>query len=154
MVSINKDTKIDRGYFDQKKATFAPIASPMHGKVIIIDDDPISILVSETMMKKHGFASSVLTFESPKDALNHLREDVGNSGGPDLIFLDVQMPDLSGWELLEEYSKLPAVDKRAPHVVMLSATFYPEDEGRARENPLVIDLVSKPVNAQMLERFT
>lgn len=126
----------------------------MVNRVFVVDDDPISILVTETLMRKNNFAKQIETFEKPHLALEFFREDYNWSGGlPDYIFLDVQMPEINAWKFLEIYSEIdPAIMERK-HVILLSATFDPEDEAKARNHPMVIELITKPVNANILERL-
>ena len=126
----------------------------MLNRVYIIDDDPISILVTETMMRKNDFAQEIKTFELPKDALDHFESDYQwEAGLPDYIFLDVQMPEINAWQFLEHYGKVHPSIADKPHVILLSATFNPEDESRAKSHPMVLELITKPVNGTILERL-
>ena len=123
--------------------------------VIIIDDDPISILVSETMMVKNGFANEVKSFENPNEALAYFKNEHPWEGGvPDYIFLDVQMPQMDAWEFMEEYIQIHPSIRETKHIILLSATFNPEDEEGARDHSMVLELITKPINAQILERLT
>jgi len=123
--------------------------------VIIIDDDPISILVSETMMVKNGFAGRVKSFENPNEALAYFtKEHPWEDGVPDYIFLDVQMPQMDAWEFMEEYIKIHPSIRETKHIILLSATFNPDDEEGARDHGMVLELITKPINAQILERLT
>jgi CheY-like chemotaxis protein len=128
--------------------------SLMVENVIIIDDDPISILVSETMMVKNGFAGRIKSFENPNDALAYFKnEHSWESGVPDYIFLDVQMPQMDAWGFLEKYIEIDPCIRETKHIILLSATFNPEDEEGARDHAMVLELITKPINAQILERL-
>lgn len=123
----------------------------MQKKVVIIDDDPISILVTETIMRKKGFAENIVTFERPVDALVYFTEQYEEGiAPPDYIFLDVQMPVLNGWEFLEKYEEILVVAPEDKHVVMLSATFSAQDREKANDHPMVRTLITKPVNGEIL----
>jgi len=121
---------------------------------IIIDDDPISILVCETLLKKTGFAREVLSFNQAEKALSHLDSHFRNGGAlPNYLFLDVVMPVMDGWQFLEAYSTLPSLPEHRPHILMLSAAFDPEDRQKAAESPIVIDFISKPITKEILHKF-
>jgi response regulator RpfG family c-di-GMP phosphodiesterase len=123
-------------------------------RVFIIDDDPISILVTETLMRKNEFAEEIKTFEEPDLALNFFRNEYDwSAGSPDYIFLDVQMPNTDAWKFLDIYIGLHESIREKDHVILLSATFNPEDEDKARNHPMVIELITKPVNASILQRL-
>ncbi|MCH2216200.1 MAG: response regulator [Flavobacteriales bacterium] len=126
----------------------------MLNSVYIIDDDPISILVTETMMRKNDFVRNIMTFEEPKQALDHFESQYQwESGVPDYIFLDVQMPEINAWQFLERYAKINPSISGTAHIILLSATFNPDDESRARSHPMVIELITKPVNGTILDRL-
>ena len=123
----------------------------MKKSVVIIDDDPISILVTETLMKKKDFAERIKSFERPEDALDYFENLYSSENhAPDYIFLDIQMPTMSGWDFLDNYEKLTEKVKALKHVIMLSATFSPEDTEKAKDHDLVKELVTKPVNGDIL----
>lgn len=126
----------------------------MHELAIIIDDDPISILVCETMLKKTEFAREVKSFKQAEEGLQYLDTHFKNGGSlPDFIFLDVVMPLMDGWQFLDAYSTLDSLPENRPHVLMLSAAFDPEDRARSAESPMVIDFISKPITKEILIGF-
>jgi len=123
----------------------------VHKLAIIIDDDPISILVCETLLKKTGFAEKVVSFQDAVDGLAFLTNRFEEGKGlPDIIFLDVLMPMMSGWEFLEAYENLESLPERKAHVMMLSAAFDPADRKKAGSSPLVTDFISKPITTEIL----
>lgn len=127
----------------------------VHKLVVIIDDDPISILVCETMLRKSEFTEKIKTFNNATDALAYLKNhyDEGNVL-PDFIFLDIQMPEISGWDFMEAYSQFSNIPVRTPHVVMLSATFDPDDQRKANANNLIINFISKPITKEALHNLS
>lgn len=123
----------------------------MHKLAIIIDDDPISILVCETLLKKTKFAEKVISFQNGVEGLKFLKRRFEDGGGlPDIIFLDVLMPMMSGWEFLEAYEQVESLPEKKPHVMMLSAAFDPADRRKAESSPLVTDFISKPITTEIL----
>lgn len=75
--------------------------------VYIVDDDPIIVYSMKRLMKETDFYNNLLTFENGKTALDALRE--ANEMGenlPSVLFLDLTMPIMNGWEFLNEFSKI------------------------------------------------
>ncbi len=103
------------------------------------------------MLRKVGFAKEVKSFEQADAALAFLRTHLKNGGArPDYIFLDLFMPVRNGWDFLESYEAMEELKDHTPHILMLSAAFDPADRDRAKQNPLVIDFISKPISKEKL----
>ena len=77
-------------------------------KVLIIDDDPILIMVCMRLMKLVGFATEVSSARDGREALGWLKEqlEIKPTELPDVIFLDINMPVMNGWDFLDEYISL------------------------------------------------
>ncbi len=123
----------------------------MYALAIIIDDDPISILVCETLLKKTSFAEKVISFKSGEEALEFFRGHYGaGKPMPDYIFLDVIMPVMDGWDFLKTYQLMDTLPERKPHILMLSAAFDPAEKSRAAEAEMVLDFIAKPITKDYL----
>ena len=118
-------------------------------KVLVVDDTAVDRLIAKKIIEKSGFAASVVGVEGGQAALDHL---IANQDDlPELIFLDINMPLMSGFDFLDEYHKLPeALKKRS--VVILSSSLNDIDKSKASSNPYVINFLSKPLNSEMLEQ--
>ena len=69
---------------------------------------------------------------------------------PDIIFLDINMPAMDGWEFLEKYSELKDSLPHYPVVIMLSTSLNPDDELRAQSIPEISEFFNKPMTLEMI----
>ncbi len=109
-------------------------------KVFLIDDEETSNFLSEYIIKESHFAPEIIKFHSGQKALQALAEGIT----PDCIFLDIRMPEMGGFEFLEEYYKLGYNDNPTK-VIMLSSSIYSEDKQKAFNFDCVIHYISKPL---------
>lgn len=123
----------------------------MHKLVLIVDDDPISILVSETIIRKHHFSEEIKSFKSGRDAIAFIKGLIADGKElPGIIFLDVMMPIMDGWEFLDAYDKVIDKSEFEPNIVMLTALTGDKDREKAKAHPLVRTFVSKPITSDFL----
>lgn len=112
-------------------------------KLLQIDDDSINNMANERLLKKMGIELEVTNFLNPSEAISFL---TNSEASYDLMLLDINMPQYSGWEFLEKYASL---NKTIP-IVMLTTSLDPRDQNRALENRLLHGFYSKPLTKQML----
>ena len=113
---------------------------------LLIDDNPIDNTINSYLIKKSDFASEILVIEEPLKALELIKN---GQIIPDVIFLDVRMPLMDGFEFLEEYDKLN-VDKSRTEIIMLSSSIDPADINRATCNKYVSRWVTKSLSKKIL----
>jgi CheY-like chemotaxis protein len=110
--------------------------------VVLIDDSDIDLFVQRRFIELSGFARRVLTFQSSREALKHL-SSVANKEDPDLIFLDLNMPEIDGFAFLEQYGRL--VQGVRTRIIILTSSSSSLDRDRAASFPNVIGFLSKPL---------
>jgi CheY-like chemotaxis protein len=130
----------------------------MLNKILCIDDDPITLMLCKMVITKALFSNEIITATNGEEALhyfNTLKQPKLSSKlsaeQPQLIFLDLNMPVMGGWEFLDSFVTEDYSDFNTTKVIVLSSTIDPEDLEKAKRYPMVIDFLSKPITKGMLE---
>jgi CheY-like chemotaxis protein len=127
---------------------------PKFETVMIIDDNTIDLYISSRLIIKNYFGKKVLEYSDAKEALEYLQEHKDNIGElPQVIFVDIYMPMMSGFEFLEAYDKLPLDLKNNCRTYIISSTIDNDDILRARRDRNVISFQVKPINKEFLDRI-
>ncbi|HEY8780693.1 MAG TPA: response regulator [Mucilaginibacter sp.] len=116
---------------------------------LLIDDNYIDNFVTRKILESANFAESIIVVRSATDAINSLRD---GSVKPDVIFLDVRMPLMGGFEFLEEYDKLN-IDKSNIKIFMLSSSLDPLDLRKSMDNKYITQFMHKPLTQKALEEL-
>lgn len=120
---------------------------PQSLQVLVVDDDRIVGMLHRMVAIRAGYSSSPLVCEKGSEALRHLLETPAGVR-PWLVFLDLHMPEMTGWEVLDALTRhrLPT----PTFVVIVSSSVDPSDLARAKQYPIVLDFVSKPLTTKRL----
>lgn len=116
--------------------------------IMLIDDDADDNYFHKIVIDEMNVTEHVEIALDGLEALNYLKKD--NQTPPDLIFLDINMPKMNGWEFLEEHNKLSQEQKANIIVVMLTTSSNPEDKKRAEQYADATAFKSKPLTKEML----
>jgi len=119
-------------------------------KVLIIDDDPIHNMVSSKLIEKAKFSNKTDKVLSGKLALEYLERNAAENALPKIIFLDINMPLMNGWEFLSYFSKLMGDKSKDIPVLMLTSSISPDDIEKSKNHPLVFEFVTKPLSIDKL----
>src|SRR5690349_10546394 len=92
--------------------------------VMLIDDNEDDNFFHKIVLKETGIAEYIKVAESGFEALDFLKQE---NKIPELIFLDINMPKMNGWEFLEEYRKLNDEQKARVIIIMLTTSLNPAD---------------------------
>lgn len=121
--------------------------------VVLIDDDYATNFFHEIIVSESGLVNNYTFFSSTIDALIYFKNIRNNDPStlPELVFLDINLPKMTGWEFLDEFKKLDINPK--PVFVMLSTSLNPADDIKANNNPLVLELIDKPLTKEYLNKL-
>lgn len=122
---------------------------------MLVDEDEIDNIINQKIIESNNFSEEILVFQAGQDALAYLSENAGNADRlPEIIFLDINMPIMDGFQFLEEFENLEASIHGKCRIIMLSSSISPRDIDRAASNRFVIKYLNKPLNSRYLEAIT
>lgn len=116
----------------------------------IIDDSEVDLFVQKKFIEMRKFATHVVTFSSPTKALEVLSASKGGEV-PGLVFLDLNMPLISGFEFLDRIREVSTDVFGQMKVVILTSSNSKADHDRAKSFKNVIRFISKPLTVQGLD---
>ena len=122
--------------------------------IMLVDDNPDDNFYHERIIKMYDFTECVIIKESGIDALEYLKTIKDDEDKKlDLIFLDINMPGMNGWEFLNEFSKLSDSIKSELIIVMLTTSDNPDDVAKSKKWNFVSDYKTKPLTKEMMEEI-
>lgn len=120
--------------------------------ILLIDDNDMDNYISNYIINKNNVTEKITMKTSAIDALEYLNTLQTNPKEfPDLIFLDIRMPVMDGFDFLEEFIKFPQAINKQCDVVILSSSNHQKDIDRALQYSVVKKYFTKPLELSMLE---
>lgn len=121
--------------------------------ILLIDDDKATNYINERVISRAKIADKIVAVESGYKALDYLKEnDFTAYPRPDIIFLDINMPGMDGWEFLEEYGEMKEVQK-GNIIVMLTTSSNPDDLRKSATISHINEFKNKPLTAEKLDEI-
>lgn len=120
-------------------------------RVVVIDDDFVFRTCFEILLKSEDFSQDILQFENGQEALEAIQQWASDGERfPDLVFLDINMPMMDGWQFLDEIQKLPSEIRNELPIFVLSSSIDPRDLSRSGEYEEVMGYIAKPLTRENL----
>jgi CheY-like chemotaxis protein len=102
--------------------------------ILLIDDDDDCNFFHQRLLNKIDCAEHIHVVHDGEEALNYIISNINSKkSNPDLIFLDINMPKMNGWEFLEQYNKIEGINKDKILLIMLTTSLNPDDENKAKK---------------------
>ena len=135
----------DRSTINKKLALKSQIET-----VLIIDDDADWCFIAKMILQRAGFGKNVITANNGQEGIKTLRT-ISEKGEklPDIIFLDIKMPVMDGFEFLEAITKSTGPDLSCTRIYICSSSNHPKDKEKANQysiagfipKPLTVDII-------------
>ena len=126
---------------------------PRFNKILLIDDNKTDLFINETILKSLLLSKEIVQELSAGNAIDFLNNVTKLSDVPDLIFLDLNMPGMDGFEFLTEFNQLPEFIKSKCKIVVVTSSANKDDKHQALMNKNVIRYIIKPLDAFQLRDF-
>lgn len=124
-------------------------------KFVLVDDDAISNMLSEIIIEDEFPKAEIISFTDPKEGVHFFETAFSNLiSNKTFLFLDINMPLMSGWDFLEALKNKEIEMKNNIFIYMLSSSVNPDDLKKAKQNPNIVDFVEKPLTEEFLKQLS
>lgn len=118
--------------------------------ILLVDDNEIDLFLHEKLIRLSGIGERVDAFTTAREALAYLEK---NEKQPDIILLDIQMPEMDGFDFLKAYEAIEGLNHDLTRIYMVSSSLDFSDISKAKANPLVSEFIKKPLNVRELKEI-
>lgn len=118
-------------------------------EILLVDDDSILRVFHKIIVKKIFPDARIREFLNGKEALNFVLNN-NEEAKHYLMLLDINMPVMNGWDLLDELSEIDL--KCEINVIMITSSLDNEDLERSKQYPILVDYLKKPISVSSLNQ--
>ena len=117
----------------------------------VIDDDEIFIYGFKKFMEIRGISAETIYFSNGQEAIDYLKNPFYANNLPDVIFVDINMPVMDGWEFTNNFEEIKSQMGKKISVYAISSSVDINDINRAKNNPVIEDYILKPISETYVE---
>jgi CheY-like chemotaxis protein len=115
----------------------------------IVDDDDLYQFTTTLLLKKTDLVNKIIVFSNGLKAINFLKDEMGHVENiPDILFLDINMPVMDGWEFLEEYLLIKPMMPKTVVIYMVSSSVDERDVLKAKSISALSGYLIKPISSE------
>ena len=135
------------------------VATKKYYAVMLVDDNEIDNLINQKMIEAAGISEHIFVHSGAKSAIEFLKniEKLAKVPVdlylPEVIFMDIDMPLMDGFQFLDEFEKLSDSIKNHCKIVMLTSSLNPQDMNKAKKNQFVLKYLNKPLTQENLKKL-
>ena len=123
-------------------------------KVIVIDDNPTDHYIMRRLLHKNNDCNQATFTYDGSLVLDYLEENKNYASRmPDVIFLDLDMPEITGWEFLDELEKLVTTARKKVKVHIMSSSVQSKDVFKSKKYNCVNSYLTKPLSSDVLKKI-
>lgn len=128
------------------------LMQPAFDKVMIIDDNNLDLYIAAKLITNNNFSKYVLEYNNASAALEFLAENQENKDVlPQIIFVDIYLPLMNGFEFLEHYKLLSPTLTDNCKIIMVSSTIDDRDIFRAKHDQSISLFAVKPITKSVFD---
>ncbi len=125
--------------------------------VMLVDDNEIDNLINQKMIEAANITEHIYTHTGARSAIEFLKNieklnEAAKNILPDIIFLDIDMPLMDGFQFLDEFEKLQDTTRERCKIIMLTSSINPQDMSKSKEYN-VLKYFNKPLSQETLENL-
>ncbi len=140
---VNKLLK-ENDSFMKNDSQYPADSESLQRVVVFVDDDKVQHMINKRILLKIDPTLKLIFFESPSMALEWLTNNMA-----DILLLDINMPEMKGWELLDEMERMGI----SIEVKMLTSSMAPEDIEESKNHRMVSGFLNKPLKEEEVKDF-
>ena len=122
-------------------------------RIILIDDDAGNNTASKIFLKRVVLETEIVAFTDPAKGLDYILTEYAIKPVKSILLLDINMPVISGWDVLEKFARFPDDIKKWFTIFILTSSINIDDKQRAAVHPLVSSYIEKPMTIGLLKNL-